>query len=145
MRCLIANAIRYPTSHVPDLEELQEGFAAFQTYLRVSEQGMNYNDHLSSAQKDHNEAFYNAVTKACWGRKFFNTSEGRIGVGPGNIQTGDKICVFRTCRMPLIFRKEPLNGFYETLGPAYVHGLMDGEALEMEKQGVVEEEQFEIA
>ena len=98
-------------------------------------------------------AFHYAVECASEGRKFFITSKGYMGIGPGSLTTGDQVFVLLGSRVPLILRpalKSSLchNGEVETLvstkhetekntrcfsnhqtfellGDAYVHGIMD--------------------
>lgn len=73
------------------------------------------------------------------GRKFFATKNGRIGLGPNNLQVGDSVRVLFFCPTPYLFR-EALSGRCQLIGEAYVHGLMYGEALDMlEKHQLTEE------
>jgi hypothetical protein len=130
--------------HVPDKKELGGKFALLNTYLRPKE-FQDSGQHLNDTQMGQVTSILNAMESACSGRKLFRTSNDLIGIGPRLIQPGDKICVFRTCKMPLVLRKEPEKEFHEFLGPAYVDGIMHGEALELEKQGSIREEYFEIA
>lgn len=58
----------------------------------------------------------------------FRTSKGRIGIGPATLATGDEVWIFYGGRMPFIMRPGPT---YEMIGEAYVHGIMDGQAMEM--------------
>lgn len=75
----------------------------------------------------------------CHGRRFFATSRGQIGLGPAHTKPGDLICVFYGGDTPYILRKDPAADTFEFIGEAYVHGLMYGEALEMQDQGLVSE------
>jgi hypothetical protein len=45
-----------------------------------------------------------------------------------NFDTGDVLCVLLGCGSPLILRPCE-NAAYQVVGPVYVHGLMDNEAL----------------
>lgn len=60
-------------------------------------------------------------------QRFFITQNGRIGVGPRHLQEADLIVVFWGADMPCVLREQG-NGHARFLGPAYVHGVMDGEA-----------------
>ena len=65
---------------------------------------------------------------SAWGRRFFVTTKGRIGLGPRGMQSVDKICIFLGGGIQFVVRE---NGNYWVLvGEVYVNGLMDGEAME---------------
>jgi hypothetical protein len=60
-----------------------------------------------------------------------------IGLFPSGIQPGDIVCVFFGASVPYVLRTvggESTDGFYRVIhqlvGPCYVHGIMDGEALD---------------
>lgn len=60
------------------------------------------------------------------GERFFITAEGYFGIGPGNLQNGDRILIFEGANMPMVVRAK--GTAFEFLGPAYVDGIMEGEA-----------------
>ncbi|EMC93640.1 hypothetical protein BAUCODRAFT_37339 [Baudoinia panamericana UAMH 10762] len=80
-------------------------------------------------------------------RTFFGTEKGYYGLGPANLQEGDIVCVFHGCNIPHLLRQKenmrPYDGHwwkkehegYEHVGEAYVHGIMDGEAIDQAAQG----------
>lgn len=65
--------------------------------------------------------------------RFFVTDLYRIGYGPPIIEAGDKVCVLLGCRYPTILRPVPAQSSgheqHTVLGPSYIHGLMEGQAL----------------
>lgn len=66
------------------------------------------------------------------GRKFAITEKGQMALVPPLSRKGDVVCVLYGLEVPFILRKvagESL-GQYEMVGESYVHGLMDGEALQ---------------
>lgn len=70
---------------------------------------------------------------------FFVTEKGYIGVGPERAQVGDFVYVLYGGTLPFILRgmdNRETAGTHTYVGHAYVHGIMDGEALEM---GIKEE------
>jgi len=74
----------------------------------------------------------------CIHRRFFITRAGRVGIGPRCMQPDDIVVVLRGGGTPFILRKK-VNGYW-LLGAAYVHGIMDGEAVQMHKaRGGLEE------
>ncbi|KAK5991534.1 hypothetical protein PT974_09818 [Cladobotryum mycophilum] len=55
-----------------------------------------------------------------------------FGLGPRDSEVGDKVCVLFGCTVPVILRpvkSEADNSMYQLVGEAYVHGVMDGEAV----------------
>lgn len=51
-----------------------------------------------------------------------------MGLGPGDVEAGDVVCVVRGSRVPVVLR--PVAGkesVYRLVGDCYVHGIMDGE------------------
>ena len=59
-------------------------------------------------------------------------------------QENDIICILYGCSVPVVLRKQEVEGesFWELVGECYVHGMMDGEA--MEEQETKKAEEFEI-
>lgn len=62
---------------------------------------------------------------SCLNTRFFITSGGCMGRGSKNIQKGDLIALIAGVDVPVIIRKE--GDLYRIKGPAYVHGIMNGE------------------
>ena len=79
----------------------------------------------------------NHIQDAFKGRLFFTTKDGYMGLGPctdlARTKTGDRICVVYGCCSPYVIRPMTSEGqdCYELVGETYVHGLMEGEALNM--------------
>ena len=78
--------------------------------------------------------FLKRVQQVVWNRKFLRSSqEDLFGLAPTNAQAGDYICILFGCSVPVILRKCPPGTegkiFYTFVGEAYVHGMMDGEAV----------------
>lgn len=61
-------------------------------------------------------------------QRFFITRNGRMGIGPRELQEHDLLVVFWGADMPVVVRD--IEGYQRLLGAAYVHGVMDGEAFE---------------
>jgi ankyrin repeat protein len=84
--------------------------------------------------------FLRRVQSVIWNRKPFGTTRGYVGIAPSRTSQGDVICVLLGCSVPVILRKmHQIGNCYELIGESYVHGIMDGEALEL---GVIED--FEL-
>lgn len=56
----------------------------------------------------------------------FNTDSGNIGICPRNMQRGDVVAIVRGCRVPVLLREQ--GQYFRLVGPAYVSGIMQGEA-----------------
>jgi hypothetical protein len=81
-------------------------------------------------------------------RRFMTTQNGYIGWAPDNIyatdreqtRSGDLIAVVFGCSKPIIIR--PCGVYYQVLGEAYVHGLMDGETIQGLNEGRYQAQKF---
>jgi hypothetical protein len=71
-------------------------------------------------------------------RCFFRTSKGYMCLGPNAMEAGDVVCILFGCKVPYVLR--PVDGHYLLVGDAYVHGIMDGEAMEQLASGELKEE-----
>jgi hypothetical protein len=88
--------------------------------------------------------FLKRVQQVVWNRKFLRSSgkehedddKQLFGLAPTHAQEGDFICILFGCSVPVILRKrsppESDESYYWFIGEAYVHGMMDGEALAKE-------------
>jgi len=63
-------------------------------------------------------------------RRFYTTRDGRIGLGPADLQEGDTVAILYGGKWPFVLR--PKGDHCLVIGPCYVHGLMQGEAFEMD-------------
>jgi len=75
-------------------------------------------------------------------RKLIISDGGYTGLGPNVARKSDMICVLYECSVPVIIRK--VGDHYLFIGECYVQGLMDGQALELLKQGKVREVMFDL-
>jgi len=64
-------------------------------------------------------------------RRFCCTLNGRLGSMPKGAEVGDKICVLYGGSLPYVIRGCG-NGRYRFIGDCYVHGVMYGEAMNMD-------------
>ncbi|KAF3035186.1 hypothetical protein E8E11_004011 [Didymella keratinophila] len=83
---------------------------------------------IQSGSKPKFEAITNRIATVTWGRVFMVTRTGRIGFIPKDALEDDVIAVLTGGRVPIVLR--PKDGYYNVVGDAYVHGIMDGEAIE---------------
>ncbi|KAF2032903.1 hypothetical protein EK21DRAFT_109655 [Setomelanomma holmii] len=72
--------------------------------------------------------------KVCFGRRFFTSESGRIGFGPRSMMVGDVVCIFKKVKVPFVLQQYlSLPDTYFLKGKAYIHGLMYGEYLKVNK------------
>jgi hypothetical protein len=64
------------------------------------------------------------------GRCFCRTEQGLIGMGSGAMSPGDVVVVPLGCSTPIILRPEGTRGEYRFVGDIYIHGYMDGRAID---------------
>lgn len=72
-------------------------------------------------------AWEDMARDGCWGRSFFRTKGGYMGLGPQILQPGDFVCVLAGGEVPFILR--PDHDYYKLVGECYLHGIMNGEAV----------------
>lgn len=64
-----------------------------------------------------------------------------FGLCPPHTKAGDSICILFGCSVPVILRPRK-DGFVELVGEAYVHGKMEGEAVEDFGPGTLPKKEF---
>jgi hypothetical protein len=92
---------------------------------------------LDPAQDAEHRAQQTLIFGSIRGRVLFVTSTGWIGLAPHGTQEGDLIYVILGSSVPYVLRprKDEAQAF-ELVGEAYVQGIMNGEALEMDWIGI---------
>ena len=99
--------------------------------------------HWAKAMKELNvrdfEEFQNKVRKFvdgfprfCNNRRVFGSEAGGLGWRPDPMRGGDVVCVLNGRDMPLVVRK--LGEAFVVIGNVYVHGIMDGKAMDAGKE-----------
>jgi hypothetical protein len=79
----------------------------------------------SAVQETYTRPFSDAAIVHCLYRSFIVTERGYLGLGRNSTQPGDVVCVLRGGNLPFILRKKG-DRYYELVGEADVHGIMDG-------------------
>lgn len=73
------------------------------------------------------------------GRSFIVTEDGRIGLAPGTTRVGDVVAIIGGAHTPFVLRSLTGDGEgrerFALIGEAYVHGVMEGEAVEFDGEG----------
>jgi len=75
------------------------------------------------------DAFIKPIAHLAGFRRYFASELGYLGWVPRSAQEGDRICAFYGCRFPFVIRPKG-NGF-QLIGACYMHGIMEGEAIEL--------------
>ncbi|KAL9607108.1 MAG: hypothetical protein Q9167_007948 [Letrouitia subvulpina] len=81
----------------------------------------NHSNFFSSIERE--------MTLTGGARCLFRTAKGYLGTGAQSLQLKDEVWVLGGADTPMILRKWP-NGMYKLVGEAYVHGVMNGEAVQ---------------
>jgi hypothetical protein len=72
------------------------------------------------------ETYHRDIGVQLAGRILFVTSDGLLGTGPCTVDVGDHVMLGSGIAMPLVLRRNELSGSYEHVGPAFIHGMMEG-------------------
>ena len=136
-RTLIAD--QWPwTTNMKSAREGRANTAVFQYYMdwRYSEDGNTFTPLTLEDQRK--EWFQLKAAGTCSYRRYAITEKNYMGLVPAAAEVGDRICIFRGGQVPFVIResvelqrdKYPQGRFYRCIGECYVHGIMDGEAME---------------
>ena len=63
------------------------------------------------------------------GRELFITTQGYMGLCSAGVKKGDLVSILLGCDMPILLRECDKSHYLRVIGEAYVHGIMDGEAV----------------
>lgn len=92
---------------------------------------------LSKATSAPVAKFLRRVQAVICTRRLFRTGRGFLGLVPEKAIKGDLICILFGCSVPVVLRRhsspQTLGDYFEFIGECYVHGLMEGEAFEIQK------------
>ena len=83
---------------------------------------------LTAEEKQRRNWMLMDIKRTSFGRRLIQTREGLIGLGPGSAEIGDLVCVLFGGHVLYVLRKEQ-SDHYKFVGECYVHGMMDGEAI----------------
>ena len=89
--------------------------------------------------------YYNiGLQRAAFPRRFTVTEKGYMGLTPPRAQVGDLICVFPGASTPFVVR-EMEDGYFRLVGECYMHGLMDGKAMDELLSGKLKKQTITLA
>lgn len=93
------------------------------------EEGIGHSDALTA--KPNGEEYETAFSRSPHLRPFL-TRAGYFGVGSESLSVTDTVWIIAGSCVPLILRQSGIDK-YQIVGGAYVHGLMNGEALQLDR------------
>lgn len=73
-----------------------------------------------------------------------------FGLAPAGARVGDLVCILYGCSVPVVLRQHETKiddkpvVYYELLGDSYVHGIMEGDALDEQEKRSIRPRQFEL-
>ncbi|KAI1270831.1 HET-domain-containing protein [Xylaria sp. FL0933] len=88
------------------------------------------------------EQWSRSANGATENRAFARSRKGYFVLGPGIMNVGDIVCVLFGGKMPFCLR--PCGSHYLLVGECYVHGLMEGEAMQLAEQRQLFSKAFNI-
>lgn len=136
------------------LEQLRAGFAAFVLEferIRPSNHPGGFVASLPTEDRNVVEVmaaagsaaqFIQDMTWTSMCRKVFRTASGHVGLGPRIMREGDICAVLLGAVYPIILRG--CDGYFLLVGPALLHGFMNGEAEELCSNKILLEKDFLI-
>jgi hypothetical protein len=129
-----------------DLQSLLSLKGQFQDKLRSSLPGRLpslLSDRLQRRERNQPKSLSNTPT--FYGYRFCTTVNAFMAMVPDIAEAGDILCVLYGSKYPHVLRKVPeKEDTYTLVGIAYVHGFMDGEAIEWRDQGKLKEQKFNL-
>ncbi|KAF5876593.1 putative heterokaryon incompatibility protein [Botrytis fragariae] len=87
-----------------------------------------------SVQEGQSMLFLLELVNTVSGRVFFTTSRGYMGFGASGAKVGDQVCILGGGWTPFVLRDH--KTYYEMIGDSYLHGMMQGETLDLGKPKV---------
>lgn len=80
------------------------------------------------SSKEYDNVFHRLCTRLRNARIAISPKQ-QLCVLPAKSQVGDVVCILRGSNIPFVLRPTAYERAYEVVGGAYVHGVMDGEAI----------------
>ena len=81
--------------------------------------------------------FARRVQEVIWMRRLVTTERDLLGLVPAETKKRDLICILFGCSVPVVLRRhsdsKTKKQYFQFIGECYVHGLMDGEAFDIQK------------
>ena len=82
------------------------------------------------------------ISSSVYGRRFFLSDQGCMGLCPEDYEDGDFIAILLGCSYPVLLR--PHDGYHELIGDVYLDGYMYGKGIDELDEGKRKLETFDI-
>ncbi|KAG2345313.1 hypothetical protein BDR05DRAFT_960759, partial [Suillus weaverae] len=127
---------RYPAvrAAVDDFIAAWDGAIPLQELLDATRAAVAAGDR---ARLEVTHKFVGAFLRTCSARRVFSTNQGDLGIAHQGARVGDEVVVVPGAAVPFVVR-EVEGGLYILIGEAFVHGAMNGEALEGKDSSALE-------
>ena len=99
-------------------------------YVEFFQAHANLEPGSSDLERDMAREYRDAVRRRSRDRKLCVSAKGYLGVILETAEVGDVVCMFRGAESLFIIRE--IGSAYILVGPAYIHGLMNGEVFALE-------------
>ncbi|GME25429.1 heterokaryon incompatibility protein-domain-containing protein [Neofusicoccum parvum] len=116
---------RMPVPH--DARETLQRFQDAESKLHIGFGGVEDAEQESDSANEFGFVF--RYRRTSYGRTVSRTDADQLGNGPRRLEVGDQVWVLAGANVPFVFRPQARGG-YQFIGEAYVHGIMNGEALD---------------
>jgi hypothetical protein len=127
--------------------ETQAIFASFSAYLHkvlrnLEHSNANISERMRKAAQEGDPSVFETIySRICYNRKFFITKNGYMGIGPNVLQADDTVVVLHGAEVPYVLRPCE-DGTWMFVGECYVHGIMNGEIIDMLEEGKLSSRDF---
>ena len=99
------------------------------------------NDPAAPSPAPFQKSLVASMMQSTCARTLVLTKKGYLGLGPTNARKDDLVCILYGCSVPVIIRKYGQGHRY--VGESYIHGLMDGAAVDQQSlRDTMEEQEF---
>jgi hypothetical protein len=147
MASVLVAATDYRTRLFPT-EGAIHNYLAWVAYLRTNETPPPPLAQLSDIEDDDQARkaaeYYLAFANGSVHRSVVITSSGRLAIGPDIIAVNDVVTILWGCRLPIVLRPISGESTHEVVGPCYVDGIMEGEAVEKHENDGKEDQVFDL-
>lgn len=135
----------FAPSDFQNLSHILAGFEAYRTWHNLRWVRAFYR---RLGKYDYVVSYFRGIASLCGGRSFFVTEDGYYGLAPWITEPGDICCVLLGSDVPFMLRSNEPQGNEETyklVGECYLHGYMNGEAIEGMHNGRLQRTLFNIS
>jgi hypothetical protein len=125
-------------------EHVEPDFSAYALHIATlcAQEASRYPSLAQVATKGDWKRYMHEAHSMSYRRSCIMTTQGYLGSVPNATEVGDVICILYGCKVPYVLR--PVDGHFFLVGDAYIHGIMDGQAMGRVRDGLLEPQHFLI-